>query len=166
MQRGEKSMKECYGSKVGVFLVLKRKTENGTEILLQRRCNTGYMDDKYDMACSGHLEADESLTAAVVREAEEELGVKIDEKDLRFSLLLHPYQEGYMNVFFSAEKYIGEPTLREPEKCNDLRWFNIRCLPENTIPKIRQVIKCMDAGITNDDGDFSRLKELEKQTER
>lgn len=49
-------MKERYGSKVTVFLVLTR-TENGRkQVLLQKRCNTGYMDGQYDMACSGHLE--------------------------------------------------------------------------------------------------------------
>ena len=52
-------MKKCYESKVAVFLVLTRETNKGTEILLQRRCNTGYMDGKYDMACSGHLESGE-----------------------------------------------------------------------------------------------------------
>ena len=52
-------MKKRYESKVAVFLVLTRETNKGTEILLQRRCNTGYMDGKYDMACSGHLESGE-----------------------------------------------------------------------------------------------------------
>ena len=60
-------MKEWYQSKIVVFLVLTRKTDNGTEIMLQRRCNTGYMDGKYDMAASGHLESGESLSMAVVR---------------------------------------------------------------------------------------------------
>ena len=75
-------MKERYEIKVAVFLVLTRETDNGTEIMLQRRCNTGYMDGKYDMACSGHLESGESISTAVVREAKEELGIIIDEKDL------------------------------------------------------------------------------------
>ena len=54
-------MKERYEIKVAVFLVLTRETDNGTEIMLQRRCNTGYMDGKYDMACSGHVDSGESI---------------------------------------------------------------------------------------------------------
>lgn len=71
-------MKERYQSKVAVvFLLLTKETDKGTEILLQRRCNTGYMDGKYDRACSGHLEKDESLSMAIIREAKEEIGIDI-----------------------------------------------------------------------------------------
>ena len=156
-------MKERYESKVAVFLVLTRLTENGTEIMLQRRCNTGYMDGKYDMACSGHLEIGESLSMAVAREAKEELGIDIQEKDLQLVSVLHPYQEGYINIFFSTQGFKGTPQIMEKEKCDDLRWFDINNLPANTIEKIKYVIKCMENGIIYDDGDFSHLKM--KQTE-
>ena len=42
----------------------------------------------------------------------------------------------------------------EPNKCDDLKWFNINELPENTIIRIRNVIKNMKKGIIYDDGDF------------
>ena len=86
-------MKKRYESKVAVFLVLTRETSKGTEILLQRRCNTGYMDGKYDMACSGHLESGESFSMAMVREAKEEIGIDIHEKDLNLVSVIHPYEE-------------------------------------------------------------------------
>ena len=56
-----------YQSKIAVFLVLTRETKDGTEILLQRRYNTGFMDGMYDMAASGHVEKGETLSQAVVR---------------------------------------------------------------------------------------------------
>ena len=93
-------MKQRYENKVAVFLVLTRLTNKCTEIMLQKRCNTGYMDGKYDMACSGHLEKGESISMALVREAKEEIGIDIFEKDLKLVLVLHPYQEGYINLFF------------------------------------------------------------------
>lgn len=45
----------------------------------------------------------------------------------------------------------------------EFTWFNKSNLPENTIERIKQVIKCMENGIIYDDGDFSNLKN--KQTE-
>ena len=159
-------MKERYQSKIAVFLVLTREKDNGTEIMLQRRCNTGYMDGKYDMACSGHLESGESLSMAVVREAKEELGIDIQEKDLQLVTVLHPYQEEYMNIFFSTKKFEGTPQIIEKEKCDDLRWFNLNNLPDNTIERIKQVIKCMENGIIYDDGNFSYLKMKQAETEK
>lgn len=148
-------MKERYQTKVAVFLVITRETDNGTEIMLQRRCNTGYMDGKYDMACSGHLEKDESMAHAIVREAQEELGIEIDEHDLELVHLVHPYKEGYINVFFKPKKYTKTPTIMESEKCDDLSWFNIDNLPENVIPKIKHVIECIKNNILYSDGNFS-----------
>ena len=158
-------MKKRYESKVAVFLVLTRETDKGTEIMLQRRCNTGYMDGKYDMACSGHLESGESLSMAVVREAKEELGIDIQEKDLQLVAVLHPYQEEYMNIFFSTKKFEGTPQIIEKEKCDDLRWFDFGNLPDNTIERIKQVIKCMENGIIYDDGNFSHLKRKQAEIE-
>ena len=150
-------MKEHYKFYVAVFLYLTRVTENGKEILLQRRINTGYMDGKYDMACSGHLELGESISMAVIREAKEEIGIDIEEKDVQLVSVVHPYQEEYINLFFSAKTYKGTPQIMEKEKCDDLRWFKIDDLPDNTIEKIKQVIKCIESGIIYDDGNFSRL---------
>lgn len=145
-------MKERYQIKVAVFLVITRENENGTEILLQRRRNTGYMDGKYDMACSGHLEKDESMAHAVAREAKEELGIEIDEHNLELVHLLHPYKEEYINAFFKAQKYTGTPVIIESEKCDDLSWFNINNLPENIIPKHKHVIECIKNNILYSDG--------------
>ena len=151
-------MKKRYESKVAEFLVLTRETSNGTEILLQRRCNTGYMDGKYDMACSGHLESGESFSMAMVREAKEEIGIDIHEKDLNLVSVIHPYEEDYINIFFATQKFEGTSQIKEKEKCDDLRWFNIKNVPDNTIEKIKQVIKCMENDIIYDDGNFSHLK--------
>lgn len=153
-------MKERYESKVAVFLVLTRKVNGKTEILLQRRCNTGYMDGKYDMACSGHLEKGESLSMALVREAKEEINLDIKE-DLRLISVVHPYKEDYINVFFTTDKYEGTPTIMEPNKCDDLQWFDLNELPENITTRNRNVIKNIQKGIIYDDGDFSHQKMID-----
>ena len=151
-------MKERYVVKVALFLIITRNAENGTEILLQERCNTGYMDGKYDMACSGHLEKGESFTQALVREAKEEIGIDIKEEDLEFVHLYYPYEEEYVNVFFKANKYEGVPTIKEFDKCDSLKWFNIKSLPDNIIPKHKNVIECMDKKVMYDDRNATFLK--------
>lgn len=154
-------MSERYKSIIAVFLILTRENKGKTEILLQERYNTGYMDGKYDTACSGHLEPNESLSMALVREAKEEINLDIDEEDLEFVSLIHPYKEGYVNVFFTTKKYSGTPRIMEPDKCSNLQWFDIDNLPNNTIDRIRNVIENMKKRILYDDGNFSHQKEIE-----
>lgn len=151
-------MKDRYESKVIVFLILTRVINGKKQILLQKRKNTGYMDRKYDMACSGHLEKGETLSQAVVREAKEEIGITINEMDLELVSVIHPYQENYLNLFFTTPRYQGIPQIMEKEKCEDLNWFDIDNLPENTIDRIKNVLKNIEKGLLYDDGDFTYQK--------
>lgn len=149
-------MKERYQSKVAVSLILTRLTDDGKEILFQRRCNTGYMDGKYEISCSGHLEKGESLSNAMIREAKEELGIEIQEKDLQLVFVNHSYKEDYIQIYFTTQKYKGIPQIIEKDKCDDLRWFNINNLPNNIMDRIERAIKCIESGVLYDnyhDGD-------------
>ena len=55
------------------------------QVLLQQRQNTGYMDGHWSFSAAGHVERDESVTAAAVREVWEELGVSIHEACLLYT---------------------------------------------------------------------------------
>lgn len=151
-------MGERYQTKAAVFLILTRIENENIEVLLQERCNTGYMDGKYDTACSGHIERGESLLTATVREAKEELGINVNEEDLSLVAVIHPYKEDYINIFFTTKKYSGTPKIMEANKCSNLQWFNISNLPENIIVRVKNVIENMHKGIICDDGDFSHQK--------
>ena len=65
--------------------------------------------------------------------------------------------------FLRLGKYQGVPKIMEKEKCEDLSWFNIDNLPDNTIKRIKNVLKNMQYGIIYDDGEFSRQKLKEKE---
>lgn len=157
-------MSEKYYSRLAVNLVLTRINENGQkEILLQLRQNTGYMDNMYDFACSGHVDKGESFANALIREAKEEIGINIIEEDLIFLAVNHHYQADHVQLFFSTKSYIGETVVCEPEECGGLLWANIDELPQNIIPYVANVIEDIKLGIQFDDGDFTNLNKVKRK---
>lgn len=113
------------------------------QILLLRRYNTGFQDGNYSLP-AGHVEPGENFTQTIIREAKEEAGVIVTEEELKAVHVLHrlnPHERTYVDVFFITEKWSGEPENKEPEKCDDLSWFPLTNLPENTVPYIRQAIE-------------------------
>jgi len=127
-----------------VYLVLVKNDK----ILLSRRYNTGFEDGKYSFP-AGHLGGDdETFSEAMVREAREEVGIEVDSADLELVHAMHrrqrkPTDERRVNLFFTAKKWKGEPKIMEPGKCDDLSWFELDGLPDDTIPYIRQAINCL-----------------------
>ena len=57
------------------YVYLLREGAAGTEVLLQLRQNTGYMDGRWAAAAAGHVERGETAYDAARREALEEVGV-------------------------------------------------------------------------------------------
>jgi len=121
------------------------------EILLSRRFNTGYCDGEYSVP-AGHLDGDETIRAAAAREAEEEVGVRIEAGELRFSSVMHRIEgDERVDFFVQVPQWQGEIVNAEPDKCDDLRWVNITKLPDNTIPYVRRAIGNHLDGITFDE---------------
>lgn len=120
-----------------VYLILIKNNK----ILLSRRYNTGYFDNNYSFP-AGHLDGGETLKQAMVREAEEEIGIVLAPVDLE---LIHTMNRRIpdnerVDFFFTVEKWKGEPKIMESDKCDDLTWFELNNLPKNIIPYIRQAI--------------------------
>lgn len=124
-----------------VYLVLRK----GDEILIARRHNTGFHDGEYSFP-AGHLDGNEAASTAMMREAKEEIGIILDSQYLNLIHVMHRKEpnEERINLFFTAKKWNGEPAIMEPDKCDDLNWFRLDNLPENIIPYIRRVIKCLE----------------------
>lgn len=136
--------------KVPVAVMALILRHGGTEILLHQRKNTGFADGWWDCAASGHVEANEAMTAAMAREAAEEIGIDVNPADIRFATVLykrHP-EDGvtYVDVFFVIEAYQGTPRIAEPDKSAALEWFPLDALPEALIPGRRRGIELYLAG--------------------
>jgi 8-oxo-dGTP pyrophosphatase MutT (NUDIX family) len=111
------------------------------QILLSRRYNTGFRDGEYSVP-AGHLDGRETVIAAGMREAEEEVGVRIDADDIHFSSVMHRIEgDERVDFFVHVRKWYGEPFNVEPEKCDDLRWTDVNQLPANTVPYVKRAIE-------------------------
>jgi 8-oxo-dGTP diphosphatase len=116
------------------------------EVLFGQRQNTGFEDDAWHVP-SGHLEAGESVVAALIREAKEEIGVTIDPHEVGFAHIMHNSSGGGRAAFFfTVQHWAGEPENREPDKCKGLRWFPLGALPEHLIPYCRVALDHIAAG--------------------
>lgn len=111
-----------------------------------RRFNTGYQDGQYSLV-AGHLNGNESFSAAIIREAKEEAGIILKPQDLSAIHIMNRFEpqnniekRERIDVFFVAKKWQGEIKNMETDKCDDLSWFPIDKLPTNTIPYIKKVI--------------------------
>ena len=124
----------------------------GEDVLLQLREGTGFMDGHWAAAAAGHVEADESAFDAACREAHEELGVTIDQADLRPLTAMHRTQGNHAQVdervdfFFECWAWHGEPRLVETEKAADLGWFSLDALPHPVVPHEQVVLDALHAG--------------------
>lgn len=91
----------------------------------------------------GHLEFGETVEDCAKREVEEEAGIKIRNivpsgftNDVFIDADRH-----YVTLFVSSEYDSGEPTVMEPDKCEQWRWFQWGHLPEPLFTPIRNFLK-------------------------
>lgn len=117
------------------------------QVLLLRRFNTGYADGQYSVP-AGHLDGGEMVIAAAAREGLEETGVRIQPEDVFFSSVMHRRDgDERVDFFVHVRDWQGEPTNTEPDKCDELRWVNIRELPDTVIPYVKKAIQNHHDGI-------------------
>ena len=130
-----------------IYLII--KNEEG-KVLLQRRQGTKLWPG-YLALPAGHIdEGEEDPYKASVREAKEELGIDIEEQDLKDPFVVCRRNKSlppYYDVYFEVEKYQGEITIKEPEKCSELVWSALEDLPEDMIDFEKEAIENNIKGI-------------------
>lgn len=122
---------------VSVHLLLIKENK----ILLMRRKNTGFADGFYSMP-AGKLEPKESVENAIIREVKEEINIDIKNETLKTIQVMNRngIDRERIDYFFTVDRWNGEIKNNEPNKCDDLKWFDLDYLPENTIPYIKEAI--------------------------
>lgn len=126
---------ERYKIKVAVYIFLIKENK----ILLARRVNTGWQDGNYGIP-AGHIESDETMVDGAIREMKEEAGVTVKPEDMKYIHTMH--RKGrYIDIFFTASAWEGEPHIVETDKCDDMNWFPLNDLPKNIIPSVKHAIQ-------------------------
>jgi 8-oxo-dGTP diphosphatase len=132
-----------------VFLLRDAGPGTSTEVLLQLRQNTGFMDGHWAAAAAGHVERGETAYAAAHREALEELGITGLELEFVTSMQRtrggEPIDER-VDFFFTARRWTGEPRITEPEKSAGLGWYPLDRLPDPVVPHERAVLGALCEG--------------------
>jgi 8-oxo-dGTP pyrophosphatase MutT (NUDIX family) len=120
------------------------------KVLLLRRFNTGFEDGNYSMI-AGHVDPNESFSSCILREATEEAGIILKPENIQVAHIMHRKStynnEERVDVFFIAKDWGGEIENKEPHKCDDLSWFDLDFLPENTIPYIKEALHNINKNI-------------------
>lgn len=106
----------------GVFI------QEGKVLLLKRPKQKG---GGYNLV-GGHVKAGEAPLSALLREIEEEIGVRIQSENLELMRLVYREKQGSspkLHLVFWVHAWEGEPRNREPGKCLGLEWFPLDQLP-------------------------------------
>jgi len=129
-----------------VYLIIKNDKE---EILLQRRQGTKLWPGFLALP-AGHIDEKENAYEAVIREANEELGINISIENIVDTFVVNRRNKSlmpYYDVYFEINSYVGTIIISEPEKCSELVWCDINNLPEDMIDFEVEAIKNNQLGI-------------------
>lgn len=111
---------------------------NNNKILLQKRKGSKLWPGYYALPAE-HIDEGENQYDALIRGAKEELGIDIDFKNIikSYVVLRRNYfeidgkqLEPYIDYYFEIHDYVGIPSVKEEDKCEELIWSDINELPE------------------------------------
>ena len=114
------------------------------KVLLMHRTNTSFNNDCWGVP-GGKVDENEDAKAAIIREANEEIGIILNKEDLT---LVHTHQAiqeddprgNWICFFFKATKWENTPTNNEPHKFDKIAWHNLNNLPEKMMPHHKKAI--------------------------
>lgn len=125
----------------GVYLLLQKDNK----VLLLRRHSKRWISayGKYILV-AGYVDGNESIFDTAIREAKEEIRIKISKKDLKLVHVMHRKSDDgteYIDFFIRCNKWKGTPINAEPSEHDDMRWASINRLSADTLPNVKNAIR-------------------------
>ena len=118
--------------------------ETGTKTLLVRRYKAAKSGGGQWERPGGKIEYGEKATDAVCRETLEEVGVEIDIVKFLGYTDHRARDFHWISLGFLAKIRKGTPRIMEPDKQDEIGWFNLDDLPENIwLPTMDGIIQYM-----------------------
>ena len=136
-QKIRNTINKYFTLRMSVQLLLKKNNR----FLLNLRHNTGWDDGMYAFV-GGHIDGNETAKQAMIREAKEEIGIIINPNDLQVVHVMHRKTNcEYIDMFMMCDRWQGEISNCEPQKCKELRFVATTALPENTLGYVKKVME-------------------------
>lgn len=135
-------MAERFPKLVGAHVLLMR----GNTIFLIHRVSN---NEQLWSIPAGHVDDQETVVNALIREAMEEVGIILEPEHLSFAHVMNRRRDNGKEViefFHIANEWSGEPKNCEPDKCDEVGWFPIHDLPKTMAPYVRQAIDAVRRG--------------------
>jgi 8-oxo-dGTP diphosphatase len=109
-------------------------------LLLHRIGKVG--DDTWGLP-GGKMEKNETFEECIIREVKEECNLDI--YGLKFTDITNDIMDDidhhYVTLYFFVYNFSGELKNMEPEKCSELKWFNLNQLPTNLFLPLSNLLK-------------------------
>ena len=123
--------------KVGIGVII---VKEGKILFIKRKSAHG--EGSWGLP-GGHLEFSETWEQCAARETMEEVGAVI--KNIRFGAVTNdvfPIEEKhYITIFMLSDYDSGEVKIMEPNKCEQLEWFDWNSLPQPLFVPVQNVLK-------------------------
>lgn len=143
--------------KFSAYVVLMLR--DGDKILVLKRSNTGFDDDRYAFP-GGQLDGNERIFDAVIREAREELGITLKTEDLKLVHTRHVRRDSIESIgfFIEARAWSGQIQNMEPHKHALVEWVSINRLPYTILQSDKMVLDFVERRIAFSDWGFDNNK--------
>jgi 8-oxo-dGTP diphosphatase len=117
------------------------------QVLMGRRRNTRFASGQW-LPPAGRVEPGETVLAAALREAREEIGLELSADALALRYVMHARWTGAPRVgfFFAVRSWPAEPVNAEPDKCFAIAWHPLAALPHDTVDYAKHALADIAAG--------------------
>ena len=129
------SKPERFKLPVGIFIMLRQ----GNKVLFQLRQNCSFSG--HWGFVGGHLDGNETIVSAAIREGKEEIGIDILPQNLNLKTICHSLNGAeYLQFYFECSSWQGEIENKEPDRGARLDWFDLNDMPENVCPYLKDAV--------------------------